>query len=283
MSTFQKLLSDLEPGRLIYPAAALAALWLWESVSPYFQNRHDRVHHGAANLTVAVINGAVLYGTLGFLTVGVSQTVVRHQFGLLLSAELPWPAQAIIAFLTLDAWTYLWHVLNHRVRFLWRFHRMHHSDSKMDVTTASRFHMGELALSALLRIPLIAALGLRPQDLLFYDVALTLVTQLHHANIGLGWWDRWLSILIVTPGMHRIHHSRMRSETNSNYASILPVWDRCAGTFRTSDQPHRIRLGLEEFDDPQWQSVLGMLKTPFADPTVVQPPAVDGAFEDELD
>jgi sterol desaturase/sphingolipid hydroxylase (fatty acid hydroxylase superfamily) len=158
---------------------------------------------------------------------------------------------------------YWWHRLNHRIPFLWRFHRMHHSDPRMDVTTANRFHIGEIALSSILRLPVIALLGLQLWELALYELAMFSVVQLHHANVALpGWLDRALRWIIVTPFMHKVHHSRWRPETDSNYSSLFSFWDRLFRTFRLRDDPRTLRLGLDEFDSPKDHTLVGLLATP---------------------
>src|SRR5256885_764185 len=152
----------------IKPAAEVLTLILlltWESASPFFgffeKNFRDRATHLARNIALGLINivlTAVVFAGIWF---GVAEWARQHQLGLLYLVQLPVWARAIGAIVLLDAWTYLWHRLNHRVPFLWRFHRMHHSDPTMDVTTANRFHSGEILFSSVLRIPLIPLLGIQ--------------------------------------------------------------------------------------------------------------------------
>jgi len=143
---------------------------------------------------------------------------------------------------------------------------MHHSDRQMDVTTATRFHLGEHVGSSLLRLGLIPLLGFEIRSILVYDTCVIAFTQFHHANISLGRWDRWLRVLFVTPDVHKIHHSDLRVETDSNFSTVLSVWDRIARTFRIRANPRTLVLGLPEFTDPSWQSWWGMMKTPFVSP-----------------
>ena len=145
----------------------------------------------------------------------------------------------------------------------------------MDVTTATRFHLGEHVLSASLRLGLIPLFGLHVEHILIYDSLVIAVTQLHHADISLGRIDRWLAWVIVSPNFHKVHHSRLRMETDSNYWVVFSWWDRLAGTLRTRSDPRTIEFGLDEFDAPEWQTFRGMLATPFrnADSAHVLPPA----------
>jgi sterol desaturase/sphingolipid hydroxylase (fatty acid hydroxylase superfamily) len=165
----------------------------------------------------------------------------------------------------LDGWMYLWHRANHAIPLLWRFHRMHHSDRHLDVTSATRFHLGEHVGAALARLGLIPLLGLSVWELVIYDTLVLAITQFHHADISLGRWDRWFRCPIVTPYMHKVHHSDWRPETDSNFSTVLSIWDRIAGTFRMRADPRTIRFGLQELTAPQWQTLWGLWKTPFVD------------------
>jgi sterol desaturase/sphingolipid hydroxylase (fatty acid hydroxylase superfamily) len=179
--------------------------------------------------------------------------------------DIPTPGRLILALLTLDAWMYVWHRANHRLPLLWRFHRMHHSDTAVDVTSATRFHTGEQAVAAVLRLTLVPVVGWDLLDLVVYDTLLLVATQLHHANVSLGRLERPLAWVFVTPQMHKVHHSRTKAETDSNYSVVLSIWDRLGRTFRWRDDTERIQYGLDEFQSPAWQTLTGMLKTPFVD------------------
>ena len=242
-------------------------LLAWESCAPFFDffrgQERERLKHGLRNMTLSGLN--ILLVALGF---SVAWAAAAHwseenQFGLLHWLRLSrWP-HFVFAILLLDFWTYWWHWLNHRVPFFWRFHRTHHSDPRMDVTTANRFHIGEICMSSVIRIGLIMVLGIRLWELVAYEVLLYAVVQFHHANIGLpARLDRLFRCLIPTPAMHKVHHSRVSVETNSNYSSLLSVWDRVFGTFRLREEPHTIEFGLDEFKRPEDQTLTGLLKTP---------------------
>lgn len=185
------------------------------------------------------------------------------RFGLLHRADVPWLFHACVAVLLLDVWTYGWHRANHHIGWLWRFHRMHHSDPWMDVTTARRFHPGEIVLSSILRLPLIALLGIHLWKLVFYKVLVGIVVDSHHANIAVpDRVDRFLRMFLVTPAMHKVHHSRKQYETDSNYTSLLSVWNRPFGSFRLRANLRMIRIGLNGWDDARHQGLRGMLATP---------------------
>jgi len=176
---------------------------------------------------------------------------------------MPLWLHACTAVLVLDIWTYWWHRANHLIPLLWRFHRMHHSDPWMDVTSARRFHPGEIVLSSLLRVPLIALLGIHLWELVLYELLMGIIVDFHHANIALPEpVDRLLRTVIVTPAMHKVHHSRVRAETDSNYTSLLSVWDRIFGSFRLRPEPSAIRIGLDGWSGASHQTLPGMLATP---------------------
>lgn len=255
---------DLLPlARRALPVVLLALFWAWESWRPFFGLRTGRLHHAVLNLALALVNTVVLALAFGALTVLAADWAASNRFGLLHAFSLTGTARFLLALVLLDGWMYLWHRANHAVPFLWRFHRMHHSDPHMDVTTATRFHLGELLGAALLRLALLPLLGLEVAHLLVYETLVIAVTQFHHADISLGCWDRPLRWFLVTPDMHKVHHSDQQPETDSNYATVLSVWDRLAGSFRMRHDLRTLVFGLKDFHAPAWQSWWGMWKTPF--------------------
>jgi sterol desaturase/sphingolipid hydroxylase (fatty acid hydroxylase superfamily) len=133
----------------------------------------------------------------------------------------------------------------------------------MDASTATRFHAGEITMSALIRLVLIPVIGLPLGALLLYDMVLLASTQFHHANLALpDAFDRFLRAFVVTPFMHKIHHSRLQPETDSNYSSLLSVWDRIFGSYRMRRDPGNIRFGVDGLESPEQQTIKGLLLTP---------------------
>ena len=241
----------------------LTVFWSWETWFPLIAGRPRRWRHAGRNLAIAILNTVVLGILFGAATVGVAVWATERQFGLLHRLTVPWPYRLLPAILLLDGWLYIWHRLNHRVPLLWRFHRMHHSDREMDVTTATRFHVGEHLGSATVRLGLIPLFGVTSVEILVYETCVVVLTMFHHANISLGAFDAPMRWLIVTPRMHQIHHSRLRPETDSNYSVLFSYWDRIARTFKMRAGMEPVELGLTDFDDDACQTVAGMLKTPF--------------------
>jgi len=247
----------------------LFAFLFWEGIFPFFgfykNHLKERVWHGVRNLTVGVLNSAM--NSFGFVVLWLwaAEFANTQQIGIGYWLPMPGWCHAVVVILMFDFWTYWWHWANHRVPFLWRFHRVHHSDNRMDVTTAIRFHPGEIFLSSILRVFLIILFGAKLWHLALFELLQFPIIQFHHANIGiLPWLDKALRVFIVTPAMHKVHHSRVQPETDSNYTSLLSVWDRIFGSFRIKEDPRLINFGLDQFDDPPRQSFAGLMKTPIA-------------------
>jgi sterol desaturase/sphingolipid hydroxylase (fatty acid hydroxylase superfamily) len=236
--------------RATIPFVCLAALLAWETAQPYFplfRRAGERARHGAANLALGLLNVAVVALLFAGLWLAVTEWAAAHRFGLLNAFAFPPWLRVVLAVLVLDAWTYAWHRLNHRVPFFWRFHRWHHADRAMDVTTASRFHTGEIVLSSIVRVPLLLVIGCGIGELALYELLLFAVVQFHHANLALPErLDRALRLVIVTPTLHKVHHSVVRAECDSNYSSLFSWWDRLGGTRRVCAAPERIVFGLDD-------------------------------------
>jgi sterol desaturase/sphingolipid hydroxylase (fatty acid hydroxylase superfamily) len=163
----------------------------------------------------------------------------------------------------LDFYIYWWHRASHEIPFLWRFHRMHHSDAKMDVSTALRFHPGEVLMSGFARLPIFILIGAEAWQLLVYESVFQSVVLFHHSNVRVPrWLDYGLLAITVTPAMHRVHHSREHVETDSNYGSVFPYWDMLFRTWRLRPDAGELRIGLDHWDNESVQTVRGMLTTP---------------------
>lgn len=244
---------NLDP-RVLPAVLVLVGLLVWETLQPYFtQYARDRSgltsrgKHAAWNLGVGIANSMMIALLFVWLWQASTHWASSAGFGLLNLMELPAAVRLVAAVILLDFWTYWWHRLNHRLPWLWRFHRYHHADQTMDVTTASRFHVVEIALSSLLRVPVLILLGASMGELAIYEVSMFLVVQFHHANIAVpARVDRLLRWFIVTPMMHKVHHSVRRVEADSNYGSLFTWWDRWFGSWNILSSPKQIRFGVEE-------------------------------------
>jgi len=258
-------------GKGLWLSVGLLVLFLsWESMVPFFgffqHKLTKRTIHGVRNLLLGALNAVLISLVFVAAWLWVAEFAYQKQFGLLYWIGPPEWVHAFGAIALFDFWTYWWHRMNHEIPFLWRFHRVHHSDPLMDVTTANRFHIGEIFFSSLFRIPLILLFGAQLWHLAVYELLLFPVVQFHHANIGLpNGLDRILRCLIVTPAMHKVHHSDFPTETNSNYTSLFSLWDRLFGSFRLRANVHSVHFGLEGYDQADRQTLVGLLKTPVDD------------------
>jgi len=218
-----------------------------------------------------ITNAAVALPTLLVMRLGLIPAVVaaahwarQQEFGLLHLLPLPTWLHAVLAFLLLDYSLYVWHVLSHKVPLLWRFHNVHHTDVDLSVSTAIRFHFGEMVLSGIFRTAWVLLIGAGPLVVLVYEVVFEASVAFHHSNWRLPYrLERLLSWVIVTPRMHGIHHSVVRRETDSNYSNLLNVWDRLHRTIRLNVRQDEITVGVPGYRDGHDLSVLGLLTLPF--------------------
>jgi sterol desaturase/sphingolipid hydroxylase (fatty acid hydroxylase superfamily) len=241
--------------RLSLFVLVLGIVVLGEAAAPRRARALPRRARWPANLATVALSTVIVRVTLPVTAVGMAVIAEERGWGLF-HAALPLPAWAAIALsvVLLDLAIYLQHVLFHAVPLLWRLHRMHHADLDVDATTGTRFHPVEILLSMVFKLGGIVALGAPAAGVLVFEVLLTSGSTFNHGNLRLpDPVDRWLRWLVVTPDMHRVHHSIVPAETNSNFGFTLPWWDRLGGTYR--DQPaaghERMMLGIEQFRDPR--------------------------------
>jgi sterol desaturase/sphingolipid hydroxylase (fatty acid hydroxylase superfamily) len=223
-----------------------------------------------SNLGIVVLNTALLRILLPATAVSLALLGTHRAWGLLNNLPLPSWTTVVASVILLDLAIYLQHVMFHAVPALWRVHRMHHADLDFDVTTGARFHPIEIILSMLIKFGVVAALGAPAAGVLVFEVILNATSMFNHGNIRLPvGFDRWLRWFVVTPEMHRVHHSIVIAETNSNFGFNLPWWDRLLGTYR--DQPiarhDGMIIGIEQFRAPRELCLDRMLLQPFRGPT----------------
>jgi sterol desaturase/sphingolipid hydroxylase (fatty acid hydroxylase superfamily) len=252
--------------RLLVFAGVFAAMAAWEMVAPRRQTRLGRGVRWPGNIGVVVLDTLLVRLVLPTTAVGVALLAEARGWGLF--HALGWPAWlgVPLAVMALDLAIYLQHVLFHAVPALWRLHRMHHADLELDVTTGARFHPIEILLSMGLKLGVVAALGAPALAVLVFEVLLNATSMFNHSNVRMpASLDRALRWLVVTPDMHRVHHSIAAPETNSNFGFNLPWWDRLFGTYR--DQPEAgheaMIIGVEQFREPVEQRLDRMLTQPF--------------------
>ncbi len=242
---------------------ALFGFLLLESVFPLRKTKQSKIKRVGINLSIAGI-AILLTRTFTYpLLYRLSNWVSAERLGLVSiagSSSIIIPLQ----FILLDYTLYCWHWMNHRIPFLWRFHKVHHSDLDMDVTTASRFHFGELTLGALFRAGQILLLGIEPGTWILFETLVTLSAQFHHSNLRLPEkLDVALNMLVVTPRMHGIHHSNVADETNSNYSTLLAGWDRIHRSFKCGVPQDSIVIGIPECIDPKDVTLVASVMMPF--------------------
>jgi sterol desaturase/sphingolipid hydroxylase (fatty acid hydroxylase superfamily) len=244
----------------------LLAMAGWEVLAPRRRQLFSRGARWPSNLGIAVLNTLLLRLAFPAAAVGLAATAAERQWGLLNNIPLSAGARLVLALLALDLAIYLQHVMFHAVPVLWRLHRMHHADLDFDVTTGARFHPIEILLSMGLKLAVVAALGAPVIAVLIFEIALNATSMFNHGNVALpAPLDRVLRWFVVTPDMHRVHHSVRPHETNSNFGFNLPWWDRLFGTYRAqpADGHVGMTIGLDSFRDPRELRLDRMLVQPF--------------------
>lgn len=250
---------------------------LWEVLAPRRGLRFTRAQRWPHNLGLIALNAAIMRLVTPGAAIAVALAGEAHGWGLLNVLTLPSWAAILIALLMLDLAVYFQHVLFHAVPALWRLHRVHHSDADYDVTTGLRFHPIEILLSLGIKCAVIAALGAPAVAVLAFEILLNGASMFNHANARLPLVvDRWLRWLVVTPDMHRVHHSVVPDETNSNFGLNVPWWDRLFGTYR--GQPaaghEGMRIGVNGLQGASEVRLSGLLTQPLRE---VRPPMAPAA------
>lgn len=223
--------------------------------------RHKR---WLANLPLSIMNGTI-YHLLYTSAIGaLIFSGQEKQLGLLNVWPLPAWLDIIAGILILDFFIYLWHLLTHALPFLWRFHRVHHSDLNMDVTTGNRFHLGEFLFTGLIRLAVIYTFGISLTAYLLFEILVNLCVQFHHSSLRVpAWFERLWVILFVPPFLHRIHHSVRIRERDANYGVIFSLWDRLLGTLLTEVAQEKIVIGLGSHRDIEQLGFWRLLALPF--------------------
>lgn len=231
-------------------AGAFVAITVAESRRPLRLRREPAARRFARNLATASLTAVVTAVVQSILLRPVVERADRDRLGLLNQIRMPLPLRIAAGILMADYTLWWWHFANHRVPFLWRFHLVHHVDRDLDVSTAARFHFGEMSMSVLLRAAQVRWLGVHPLAMSIWQTLLLTSIVFHHSNIGLRpEVERRLVAWIVTPRMHGIHHSDVRKEADSNWSSLFSCWDRLHGSFRMDVPQESIEIGV-----PAWQN-----------------------------
>jgi sterol desaturase/sphingolipid hydroxylase (fatty acid hydroxylase superfamily) len=265
MDTF--LLAHEPTVRLSAFAVVLSAMVIWEVLAPRRPRTLARRQRWPANLAIVVLNTLIVRLLFPAAAVGVALTAETQGCGLLHRYDVPGWAAVVAGVVVLDLAIYLQHVMFHAVPALWRLHRMHHADLDIDVTTGARFHPVEIVLSMLIKFAVIAALGVPPAAVVLFEVLLNATSMFNHSNVRVASvLEPALRWLVVTPDMHRVHHSIEREETNSNFGFNLSLWDRVFGTYRAQPRAghQAMTIGIPDFRNAgECNSITGMLAIPF--------------------
>jgi sterol desaturase/sphingolipid hydroxylase (fatty acid hydroxylase superfamily) len=262
------LIMDHEPAiRLTGFLGVFAIMAAWEILAPRRRLQQSKASRWLNNIGLVIFNTALLRLVFPLAAVGVANEAQLLGWGLFNTVQVPaWLAIATSVIL-LDAAIYLQHVMFHALPVFWRLHRVHHADLDFDVTTGARFHPIEILLSMLIKFAVILLLGPPLVAVVLFEVLLNATAMFNHSNVRLPEaLDRWLRWLIVTPDMHRVHHSHLDFETNSNFGFNLALWDRLFGTYRAQPQEGHtgMVIGIDTFRDPaQCVRLRGMLGMPF--------------------
>ncbi len=243
-----------------------AVMAVWEMMAPRRQWNTAKAKRWVVNLAIVGFNSLLTRVLFASGALGAAILAGQGEVGLFNQLNWPWWAELIIAVVVLDLVVYFQHVLMHAVPILWRLHMVHHSDLDIDVTTGVRFHPIEIALSMFIKIGAVILIGVSPTAVLIFEVMLNATSMFNHSNVCIPVQvDRMLRWIVVTPDMHRVHHSVIPQETNRNFGFSLSWWDRVLGTYlRDPSKGHEyMTIGLEQYRDPTRLTWLGLVALPF--------------------
>ena len=243
-----------------------AVMAVWEMMAPRRQWNTAKAKRWVVNLAIVGFNSLLTRVLFASGALGAAILAGQGEVGFFNQLNWPWWAELIIAVVVLDLVVYFQHVLMHAVPILWRLHMVHHSDLDIDVTTGVRFHPIEIALSMFIKIGAVILIGVSPTAVLIFEVMLNATSMFNHSNVCIPVQvDRMLRWIVVTPDMHRVHHSVIPRETNRNFGFNLSWWDRVLGTYlRDPSKGHEyMTIGLEQYRDPTRLTWLGLVALPF--------------------
>jgi sterol desaturase/sphingolipid hydroxylase (fatty acid hydroxylase superfamily) len=248
----------------------LLLMAIWELLAPRRSLTTSKTSRWFNNLSIVLIDSLAVRLLIPLQAVGIALFVAKHGWGILNNVTLPNWAGIVLGILGLDLVIYLQHAMFHAIPAFWRLHRVHHTDLDFDVTTGIRFHPIEILLSMGIKMAAVVFLGVSAIAVIVLEVLLNATSMFNHGNVRLpGRIDRVLRLLVVTPEMHRVHHSVVIKEHNSNFGFNFPWWDRLLGTYR--DQPARghdgMIIGLSQFRNPKFLTLPRLILLPFVDET----------------
>lgn len=252
--------------RLGFFLGVLVAMAAWELAAPRRRREIPRLLRWTNNLAIVAVDTVLVRLAFPVAAVGLALVAEERGWGLFNALDAPGWLAVVVSVIALDFAIYLQHVLFHAVPALWRLHRMHHADLEFDVSTGLRFHPIEILLSMVIKLAVVAVLGPPAVAVLIFEVLLNATSLFNHSNIRIPEGvDRILRWLVVTPDMHRVHHSIHRNETNSNFGFNLPWWDRLLGTYRPQPREGHahMTIGIEQFRTLEDLRIDRMLVQPF--------------------
>ena len=263
----QDLVVELESYvRLSAFVGVFALVALWELAAPRRALRVSRSVRWTSNVGIVVVDTALVRLVFPAAATGVAIAAGSREWGLFNALEWPFWIEVVLAVVVLDFVIYCQHVMFHAVPGLWRLHMVHHADLDFDLTTGVRFHPFEILLSMVVKMAAVGVLGAAPAAVILFEIVLGATSIFNHGNVVLpSRIDRLLRLIVVTPDMHRVHHSVVPHETNSNFGFSLPWWDRLFGTYRAQPAAGHadMTIGLEQFREPRLQWLWHMLALPF--------------------
>jgi sterol desaturase/sphingolipid hydroxylase (fatty acid hydroxylase superfamily) len=247
--------------------AGLLPFLLFEYFVSYRPNTVSKKTRLATNLSISVRNGVLLNLLFWTATVSTVAGAEETRACLLNVIGIPHWAKLAGTIILMDFVMYVWHLSNHRIPLFWRFHRIHHSDINMDVSTASRFHVGELSVSACIKIAAVHFIGIDIAGMVLFDCIMVLTAQFQHSSMRVPErYERLYWVVFVPPSMHRIHHSVVIRERYSNYGAIFSVWDRMFGTLLRNVAQEKIVIGLGPYRSSGTLNMWYLLRMPFTRP-----------------
>ena len=249
---------------IIGTGALALLLFLLERFLPLRKNARSLLGRLIVNIAISALTFVAAVTLVRPAAQWALQWSATKPFGLVHLMPLPGPLEFAVSFLLMDLAFYYWHIANHRIPFLWRFHNVHHIDPDLDVSTGFRFHFGEVAMSALFRIVQVSLIGLSGWAFAVYELVFQANTLFHHSNVRLPIrLERLLNKMLVTPRMHGIHHSQVQRENNSNYGVVFPWWDRLHRTLGLNIPQAEIVIGIAGYSEPNDNDLQNALLMPF--------------------
>ncbi len=249
--------------RALILAGGITFFWLVETIVPLFSFRYNKWKHAALNLFFTFTTVIVNF-TFALVIVLASDYTFSHKMGLLHLAQMPLWLFLVLGMMLLDlVGAYLVHLIQHKIKWMWKFHMVHHADTYVDTTTANRHHPGESVFRAVFTLLAVVVTGAPMWLVMLYQSLSVVLSQFNHANIRLPrWLDKTISYVIVSPDMHKVHHHFVRPETDTNYGNIFSFWDRIFGTFYFSERK-KIRYGLDVLEGHDVHSLKQQVNVPF--------------------